>query len=130
MNGLYDNELEGTLLDGVVAMRNRAIPTAPLDNALRRAESIERSYGSSRGRAWRLLSAFAAMVYALLATLVPEERRSATLNLAFFPFYVGSILGPFIGASLPKCATYSRRNSSSTSTGWRHSSPTRIQMQA
>ncbi len=44
------------------------------------------------------VSAFTAMVYALLATLVPEERRSATLNLAFFPFYVGSILGPFIGA--------------------------------
>ncbi len=44
------------------------------------------------------LSAFTAMVYTLLATLVPEERRSATLNLAFFPFYVGSILGPFIGA--------------------------------
>ncbi len=44
------------------------------------------------------LSAFTAMVYALLATLVPEERRSATLNLAFFPFYVGSILGPFVGA--------------------------------
>ena len=32
------------------------------------------------------LIAFTAMVYALLATLVPEERRSATLNLAFFPF--------------------------------------------
>jgi DHA1 family multidrug resistance protein-like MFS transporter len=44
------------------------------------------------------VSAFTAMVYALLATLVPEDRRSATLNLAFFPFYVGSILGPIVGA--------------------------------
>jgi DHA1 family multidrug resistance protein-like MFS transporter len=44
------------------------------------------------------VSAFTAMVYALLATLVPEDRRSATLNLAFFPFYVGAILGPFVGA--------------------------------
>jgi len=44
------------------------------------------------------LSAFIALVYALLATLVPEDRRSATLNLAFVPFYVGSILGPFLGA--------------------------------
>jgi MFS family permease len=44
------------------------------------------------------LSAFTAMVYALLATLVPEDRRSVTLNLAFFPFYVGAILGPLTGA--------------------------------
>lgn len=44
------------------------------------------------------VSAFTSMVYALLATLVPEDRRSATLNLAFFPFYVGSILGPIVGA--------------------------------
>lgn len=45
-------------------------------------------------------SAFTAMVYALLATLVPEERRAATLNLAFFPYYVGAIFGPFAGALL------------------------------
>src|SRR5262249_20566912 len=44
------------------------------------------------------LSAFTAMVYALLATLVPEDRRSVTLNLAFFPYYVGAILGPVAGA--------------------------------
>lgn len=43
------------------------------------------------------VSTCTAMVYALLATLVPEAQRSATLNLAFFPFYVGAILGPFIG---------------------------------
>jgi hypothetical protein len=43
-------------------------------------------------------AALTAMVYAMLATLVPEEHRSATLNLAFFPVYVGAILVPFIGA--------------------------------
>jgi MFS family permease len=44
------------------------------------------------------LSAFTVMIYALLATLVPEDRRSVTLNLAFFPYYVGAILGPLTGA--------------------------------
>ena len=44
------------------------------------------------------VSAFTTLVYALLATIVPEDRRSATLNLAFFPVYVGAIIGPFIGA--------------------------------
>jgi DHA1 family multidrug resistance protein-like MFS transporter len=34
------------------------------------------------------------MIYALLALLLPEERRSGVLSLAFVPFYVGGMLGP------------------------------------
>lgn len=41
-----------------------------------------------------------AMCYALLATELPSDRRSAVLNLAFVPFYIGSILGPNIAGPL------------------------------
>ncbi len=34
------------------------------------------------------------MVFSLLATEVPPERRSATLNLVFLPLYVAGIVGP------------------------------------
>ena len=40
------------------------------------------------------------MVYSLIATEVPEERRSSTLNLAFIPLYAAGIVGPIIGAGL------------------------------
>jgi MFS family permease len=35
-----------------------------------------------------------AMVFALLATEVPPERRSATLNLVYLPLYIAGIVGP------------------------------------
>jgi len=38
------------------------------------------------------------MVFALLATEVPAERRSATLNLVYLPLYAAGILGPATGA--------------------------------
>jgi MFS family permease len=38
------------------------------------------------------------MVFALLATEVPAERRSATLNLVYLPLYAAGIIGPAIGA--------------------------------
>ena len=41
-----------------------------------------------------------AMVSGLLATEVPPERRSATLNLIYLPLYLGGIAGPAIGASV------------------------------
>jgi MFS family permease len=41
-----------------------------------------------------------AMVSGLLATEVPSERRSATLNLIYLPLYLGGIAGPAIGASV------------------------------
>ena len=38
------------------------------------------------------------MVFGLLATEVPAERRSATLNLVYLPLYAAGILGPATGA--------------------------------
>jgi MFS family permease len=40
------------------------------------------------------------MVSSLLATEVPIERRSATLNLVYLPLYLGGIAGPAIGAQV------------------------------
>lgn len=40
----------------------------------------------------------AAMVFSLLATEVPVERRSATLNLVYLPLYAAGIIGPALGA--------------------------------
>jgi MFS family permease len=39
-----------------------------------------------------------AMIFSLLATEVPAERRSATLNLVYLPLYVAGVIGPTIGA--------------------------------
>jgi len=38
-----------------------------------------------------------AMVFGLLATDTPPERRSATLNLVYLPLYLSGIVGPAIG---------------------------------
>jgi MFS family permease len=38
-----------------------------------------------------------AMVFSLLSTEVPPERRSATLNLVYLPLYAAGIIGPIIG---------------------------------
>jgi DHA1 family multidrug resistance protein-like MFS transporter len=38
-----------------------------------------------------------AMVFGLLATEVPAERRSATLNLVYLPLYAAGIVGPALG---------------------------------
>ena len=47
-----------------------------------------------------LHSAAAAMVFALLASEVPTERGSATLNLVYLPLYIAGIIGPAVGAIL------------------------------
>jgi MFS family permease len=41
-----------------------------------------------------------AMVFGLLATEVPPERRSATLNLVYLPLYLAGIVGPAIGGAV------------------------------
>jgi MFS family permease len=41
-----------------------------------------------------------AMVFSLLATEVPADRRSATLNLVYLPLYVAGIIGPATGSAL------------------------------
>jgi MFS transporter, DHA1 family, multidrug resistance protein len=40
------------------------------------------------------------MVFALLATAVPEERRATTLNLVLLPIYFSSVVGSLVGAVL------------------------------
>lgn len=41
-----------------------------------------------------------AMVFSMLATDVPSERRSATLNLVYLPLYVAGVIGPALGGGL------------------------------
>jgi len=43
------------------------------------------------------IAAAGAMVFGLLATEVPPERRSTTLNLVYLPLYAAGIVGPAIG---------------------------------
>jgi DHA1 family multidrug resistance protein-like MFS transporter len=59
--------------------------------------------------AWLTVGAFAlgaatataiSMVFALLATAVPEERRATTLNLVSLPIYFSSVAGGIVGAIL------------------------------
>ena len=40
------------------------------------------------------------MVFGLLATEVPADRRSATLNLVYLPLYAAGIIGPAVGAGV------------------------------
>jgi MFS family permease len=41
-----------------------------------------------------------AMVFSLLATEVPPERRSQALNLVYLPLYAAGIIGPVVGGTL------------------------------
>jgi MFS family permease len=41
-----------------------------------------------------------AMVFSLLATEVPPERRSQTLNLIYLPLYAAGIIGPAVGGTI------------------------------
>jgi DHA1 family multidrug resistance protein-like MFS transporter len=43
-------------------------------------------------------AAVSAMVFGLLATEVPPDRRSATLNLVYLPLYAAGIIGPAAGS--------------------------------
>jgi MFS family permease len=43
-------------------------------------------------------STVSAMVFGLLSTEVPPERRSSTLNLVYLPLYAAGIIGPALGA--------------------------------
>jgi MFS family permease len=40
------------------------------------------------------------MVFAILATAVPEERRATTLNFVLLPIYLSSVAGAIVGALL------------------------------
>jgi len=45
-----------------------------------------------------------AMIFSMLATEVPPERRSATLNLVYLPLYVAGIIGPATGSAISAVA--------------------------
>jgi MFS family permease len=45
-----------------------------------------------------LIAVTTAMVFGLLATETPPERRSATLNLVYLPLYLAGIVGPALAA--------------------------------
>jgi MFS family permease len=45
-----------------------------------------------------------AMVFSLLATEVPEDRRSQTLNLVYLPLYAAGIIGPLLGGAVSTVA--------------------------
>jgi MFS family permease len=45
-----------------------------------------------------LYATVAPMVFALLGTEVPPERRSQTLNLVYLPLYLGGIVGPLLAS--------------------------------
>jgi MFS family permease len=45
-------------------------------------------------------AAVQAMMFGLIATEAPPERRSATLNLVLLPLYVAGIIGPSLGAAV------------------------------
>lgn len=51
-----------------------------------------------------MYAAVSAMVFGLLATEVPAERRSATLNLVYLPLYAAGIVGPAAGAGIVSLA--------------------------
>ena len=53
-----------------------------------------------------------AMVFGLLSTEVPPERRSATLNLVYLPLYAAGIVGPALGARSSASAGSPDRSSS------------------
>jgi DHA1 family multidrug resistance protein-like MFS transporter len=42
------------------------------------------------------------MIFALLATEVPADRRSQTLNLVYLPLYFGGIVGPILASQVVK----------------------------
>ncbi len=45
-----------------------------------------------------------AMVFGMLATEVPADRRSVTLNLVYLPLYAAGIIGPAVGAVVVQTA--------------------------
>jgi MFS transporter, DHA1 family, multidrug resistance protein len=68
----------------VLIQRSSAIPELAVASALFSAST----------------TAAASMIFALLATRVPEDRRSTTLNLVYIPLYLAGIIGGSLGSIL------------------------------
>jgi MFS family permease len=84
--------LIGALAGGAAALL--AVTVAPGLNVLALAFLASAAFNGTVG----------AMVFSLLATEVPPERRSATLNLVYLPLYAAGIIGPAIGAGVAAAA--------------------------
>jgi MFS family permease len=84
--------LVASLLGGGLALL--AVTVAPAVEALALAVLAFTAFNGTVG----------AMVFSLLATTVPAERRSATLNLVYLPLYAAGIVGPATGAAVAALA--------------------------
>jgi MFS family permease len=84
--------LVGALLVGGLALL--AVPLAPAIPPLAVAVLVFTAANGLVG----------AMVFSLLATEVPAERRSQTLNLVYLPLYAAGIVGPVIGGTVSAVA--------------------------
>jgi MFS family permease len=84
--------LVGALIGGAAA--SLAVTVAPGLEALALAVLAFTAFNGAVG----------AMVFSLLATEVPPERRSATLNLVYLPLYAAGVIGPAAGAAVTSVA--------------------------
>ena len=84
--------LIGSLIGGAAALL--AVTVAPGIEVLALASLAFAAFNGTVG----------AMVFSLLATDVPAERRSATLNLVYLPLYGAGIVGPAAGAGVAALA--------------------------
>ncbi len=73
-----------------MAVSFAALPLSPAVGAMAVVYSMAIAFTATVG----------AMVSGLVATEIPAERRSATLNLIYLPLYLGGIVGPALGASV------------------------------
>jgi MFS family permease len=81
--------LVGALLGGAVALG--LMPLAPAVGGIGLLALVAVGFAAAS-------SAVSAMVFGLLATEVPAERRSQTLNLVYLPLYAAGIIGPAVGS--------------------------------
>jgi MFS family permease len=84
--------LVGALLGGGLALLG--VTVAPTVEALALTVLLFTAFNGTVG----------AMIFSLLATSVPPERRSATLNLVFLPLYAAGVVGPASGAAVAALA--------------------------
>ena len=84
--------LVASLLGGGLALL--AAPAAPGVESLALSVVLFTAFNGTVG----------AMVFGLLATTVPPERRSATLNLVYLPLYAAGVVGPAAGAAVASVA--------------------------
>ncbi len=85
------------VLVGALVLDGLAIAPMPFTGTLALLALLGFVYAAS-------YAAVQAMIFALVATQAPPERRSATLNLVLLPLYVAGIVGPSLAAGLAATA--------------------------